>query len=174
MESKLIEIGGKVFLFKIGLKGLIYLSKYTNLDEDQNFYDILYAGLMAEQPDITREEIVELVSPEDIPRIKAAFQFTIPSNQTIEGWLRKGLGEIGLPLDTLYRMTPYELDVAYEGYLQRTELQANLIKLAICQANNHNTNTIQVAQSKGYSIGSLKEREETFKLLGIKEENNGI
>lgn len=95
----------------------------------------------------------------------------VPSNQTIEEWYKKGIGEIGLSLSDFYCLTPYELDLAYEGYLRRMELQANLTQLSILRAHSSEIKPIKIIQERDYSLGSLEEREKTFKLLGIKEEN---
>lgn len=98
----------------------------------------------------------------------------IPSTQMIEEWYKKGIGEIGLSLSTFYSLTPYELDLAYEGYMRRMELQANLTQLSMLNANNGTTKPIKIVQDKGYSLGSLKEREQVFKALHLKEETNEL
>ena len=98
----------------------------------------------------------------------------IPSNQAIEEWYKKGIGELGLSLSTFYCLTPYELDLAYEGYLRRQELQANLIKLAVFQAQQGQANLIKIIPEKECSLGSLAEREATFRLLNIQEEDDEL
>jgi hypothetical protein len=49
----------------------------------------------------------------------------------IEELYIKAIGEMGIALQDFYQMTPKEIDLAYEGYLRRKELEANLTKLAI-------------------------------------------
>lgn len=173
METVYLKLKGGTFLFKLGLKGLMYLSKVAYKDERTNFFDLLYAGLIANQPDIKREEVEDLVEPSEIDSILAMIdskKVVIPPSREIEGWFKKGLGEIGLPLDSLYCLTPYELDLAYEGYLRRRELEANLTKLAFLQATRGDTTPIQVIPTQEVHKGSLQEREEMFTQLGIKEE----
>lgn len=130
---------------------------------------------MTEQPDLKKEELINLVALDDIPRIKDILKTVfhrqdVPSKQQIEEWYKKGIGEIGLPLATFYCLTPYELDLAYEGYLRRMELQANLFKLSFLQAKKNNTDRISIIEDRGYNMGSIEERQETFKILGIMEE----
>lgn len=64
-------------------------------------------------------------------------------------------------------MSPEEIDLAYEGYLRRQELTANLTKLAFVEALNNNNKLIRLTENKGYIIGNDVEREETLKKLGI-------
>lgn len=130
---------------------------------------------MTEQPDLKKEELINLVALDEIPRIKDILKTVfhrqdVPSKQQIEEWYKKGIGEIGLPLTTFYCLTPYELDLAYEGYLRRMELQANLFKLSFLQAKKNNTDRISIIEDRGYNMGSIEERQETFKILGIMEE----
>lgn len=130
---------------------------------------------MTEQPDLKKEELIDLVALDEIPRIKDILKTVfhrqdVPSKQQIEEWYKKGIGEIGLPLTTFYCLTPYELDLAYEGYLRRMELQANLFKLSFLQAKKNNTDRISIIEDRGYNMGSIEERQETFKILGIMEE----
>lgn len=130
---------------------------------------------MTEQPDLKKEELIDLVALDEIPRIKDILKTVfhrqdVPSKQQIEEWYKKGIGEIGLPLATFYCLTPYELDLAYEGYLRRMELQANLFKLSFLQAKKNNTDRISIIEDRGYNMGSIEERQETFKILGIMEE----
>lgn len=130
---------------------------------------------MTEQPDLKKEELIDLVALDEIPRIEDILKTVfhrqdVPSKQQIEEWYKKGIGEIGLPLTTFYCLTPYELDLAYEGYLRRMELQANLFKLSFLQAKKNNTDRISIIEDRGYNMGSIEERQETFKILGIMEE----
>jgi len=66
----IIQLGNKTFELKFGLKGLIYLADSLRISEENSFYDILFAGLMTEQPDLKKEELINLVALDEIPRIK--------------------------------------------------------------------------------------------------------
>ena len=70
------------------------------------------------------------------------------------------------PTDFL-KMTPEEIDLAYEGYLRRQETTANLFKLAIAQILSNNNDLIRITEEKNYSIGTEEERQKTFEILGI-------
>lgn len=64
-------------------------------------------------------------------------------------------------------MTPEEINVAYEGYLRKKETEVNLTKLAIMEGISNNNQLIRLVEDKGYSIGNLEERENTFQALQI-------
>ena len=67
-------------------------------------------------------------------------------------------------------MTEEEIGLAYEGYLRRIETQANLTQIAIKNALQGQTKLIRLTEDLGYSVGSIEERENTFKKLNINEE----
>lgn len=67
-------------------------------------------------------------------------------------------------------MTEEEIGLAYEGYLRRIETQANLTQIAIKNALQGQTKLIRLTKDLGYSVGSIEERENTFKKLNINEE----
>ena len=64
-------------------------------------------------------------------------------------------------------MTAEEVELAYEGYLRRQELMANLTKLAFIEALGGNTAPISLVENKGYTIGDSQERTKIFKQLGV-------
>lgn len=76
---------------------------------------------------------------------------------------------MGLSLDDFGKMTEHELDIAYEGYLHKKELEANLIQLVLKQNRMNKDEIIKITEEPQCKEGSLQEREETFSLLGLKE-----
>lgn len=168
METFLIPYKeGELLTFCLGLKELIYLAKLSDINEVSES-DIIYAGIKREQPQFPYGEISSLTIPRELhDSIKA---IKLPTSETIEEWYKKGIGEIGLSLSTFYCLTPYELDLAYEGYLRRQEMQANLIKLAVLEAQKDNNNLIKIVPERKIFRGSLTERENIFKQLNIQEE----
>lgn len=89
----------------------------------------------------------------------------------IQKWYAVAVGEIGIPPTDFYNMTEEELEWAYTGYKQRQQDMVNLILLAIGRANTEHRNELfSFVENKGYDIGSLKDRNETFIALGIKED----
>ena len=89
----------------------------------------------------------------------------------IEKWYAVAVGEIGIPPTDFYGMTEDEIKWAYSGYKQRQQDMANLILLAVGRARTEHRNELfAFTENKNYEIGSLKDRENTFIALGIKEE----
>ena len=107
-----------------------------------------------------REEIIE-----EIKSVLAILIF--PSNDEVDEWYIRGIGEIGMPLSTFYCLTPYELDLAYQGYLRKMELAGNLNQLGVMRANNRNDEPISLVKDREVSQGSISERLATFANLGI-------
>lgn len=63
------------------------------------------------------------------------------------------------------------MEWAYEGYMKRIEDLANSFLLALNRSNTNNNNQLFVfTEKKGYDIGGIKERQTTFRNLGIKED----
>ena len=133
----------------------------------------MYCGLIACQPSIEFFSYSPKEKEDLLSSLNKVFSLDkVPTSQTIEDWYKKGIGEIGLSLTDFYCLTPYELDLAYEGYLRRMELQANLTRLSIIKAQGNDAQPIKIIKEKGYSLGSLKERAEVFERLNLKEETN--
>jgi hypothetical protein len=64
-------------------------------------------------------------------------------------------------------MTEEEITLAYEGYMKRQELTANLMLLALRKASNRAWSEIRLLEDKGYSIGTEEERLAVFANLKI-------
>ena len=86
---------------------------------------------------------------------------------SLQGLYSQAVGEMGIAPSQFWQMTAEEVELAYEGYLRRQELTANLTKLAFIEALGGNTTPISLVGNKGYTIGSSQERAETFKQLGV-------
>ena len=154
----------KIYEIKYGLKGLILLSENSNLlAEDFRF--VLYCGLISQQPNITFDEVDEILNECDLKDFVKPFIFLSPYE--IAGLYTKAIGEIGMTLADFYASTPDEIDLAYEGYLRRKETEANLTKLAIISSNDDNL--IRLTEDTGYVVGSVIERNEMFEKLNISE-----
>ena len=92
----------------------------------------------------------------------------------IEKWYAVAVGEIGIAPIDFYDMTEEELLWAYKGHRQNQEDLANIILLAIKRSQSPYKDELFKFIDDSYAIGSLKERNETFISLGIKEVyNNG-
>lgn len=71
-------------------------------------------------------------------------------------------------------MTPHEITLAYDGFLERMEIEGNVMLMAIRQQNVKKAKPIKlrVEDNEGKSDTSVKkstleERNKTFKALGI-------
>ena len=93
----------------------------------------------------------------------------------VSRWYSAIVGEVGISPTDFYNMTEDEAKWAYEGYRQRQQDLANLILLAVNRANGaHKNDLFKFVEDKGYSIGKLEDRQRTFTILGIEEdEANG-
>lgn len=86
---------------------------------------------------------------------------------SLQGLYLQAVGEMGIAPSQFWQMTAEEVELAYEGYLRRQELTANLTKLAFIEALGGDTTPISLVGNKGYTIGNSQERAETFKQLGV-------
>jgi hypothetical protein len=169
----IIRTPQKYFEVKFGLKGLSLLAQNLNLCEELNTEFILYCGLISQHPDITNEEIALVKTAVDegnlMPGIMSAIPLPFTSFSKIGGLYTKAVGEMGIAPADFFKMTPKEVEDAYEGYLTRKEMEANLTKLAVGQALKNIKDPIYLKEDKGYRGGSIKERQEIFNKLGIIE-----
>lgn len=178
MNSQTVEINGKMFEFKFGLKAIIELNKISNLNTDEHLDEILYWGFFLSNPQITLEEIRNLDASfkqylsSKLNLLKAIKVF--PSLGKVEEWYARAIGEMGISLDTFYQMDFYELELAYQGYLRKMELMANLNQLGHLRANNNSDKVIKITEEREITRGSLEERKQVFARLGILEDSNGI
>lgn len=155
----------KIYELKFGLKGLILLREKSNLVMTEDLEFLVYCGLISSQPDITFQEVHEIIEECDLS------SFSQPPNLLsifeIEELYAKAVGEIGMAPSDFFSATPEEINLAYEGYLHRKETEANLTKLALITCDNEDL--IRLTEDLGYSIGNLSERDKIFKELNIRE-----
>lgn len=124
---------------------------------------ILYCGLVGKQPNITFQEIDEIINECDLSHLNISHNILSP-NEVDELYI-KAVGEMGIALNDFFSMSPGEIDLAYEGYLRKKETEANLTKIAIMTSQNDEL--IRLTEDKGYVVGSETERKEMFKILNI-------
>lgn len=155
----------QLFQTKFGLKGLILLRENSNNIVNEDLPFLIYCGLISLQPQVTFEDIDEIIKTNDTSNFqRPSF---LPTQLEIQELYTKAVGEIGIAPQDFYTMTPEEINVAYEGYLRKKETEVNLIKLAVMEGINNNNQLIRLTEDKGYSIGNLEERENTFQALQI-------
>ena len=172
-NKMIINFNGRKLMFEFGLSGLIYLSK--NSYSNENLIEVLYYGLIRKHPYLTSEDLTLIsqnLSDEDKQAIKSLIT-EVPSisDKEIAGWYQQMVGEVGVSPNDFYKMTPEEMDLIYEGYITRKENDANIFLLAL-RAFKNNEKEILLKEERGYEIGSIEERNQTFKQLNIKEDTN--
>lgn len=158
----------KIFQTKFGLNSLILLKENLNKIVGDDLPFQVYCGLITLQPDVTFKEVSQIIEKYNLNDFSLPEH--LPTLTEVEGLYTKIVGEVGIAPSDFWKMTIEEANSAYEGYLQRKELEANLIKLAIAESNEGNTDLIRLTEDKGYVIGNLEEREQTFRKLKIGEE----
>ena len=155
----------KIYELKFGLKGLVLLSENLDILATEKLKFLLYCGLVSQQPDITFQEIQEIIDQCDLSFLE---QPKVISRYEIQELYTKAVGEIGIAPTDFYTMTIEEIDLAYEGYLRKKETEANLYKIALMTAGSDEL--IRLTKDKGYNVGNIKEREEFFEKLQIRGE----
>ena len=167
----IISIRDKSYIFEFGLIGLMMLRDSIKINVENNFLSVLYCGLIKYQPNITMEEVNQIFQELDEETklsliSNAKTQIPITEMEVAELY-RKAVGEVGIQPSDFYSMSRDEIEWAYEGYLRKKESEANLCVTAIKWAQSRTPDLIRLTEDKGYEIGSIKEREDTFKNLGI-------
>ncbi len=160
-----LKTNQKVYEVSFGLKALILYHNYSNQfvgHDHQRF--LLYCGLITKHPDITFDEVNRIISQCDLTGL---MEPPYISPYSLQGLYTKAVGEMGIAPTDFYQMTQEEIEWAYEGYLRRMEINANLTKTAIAEVLSNNNELIRLTEDQGYSIGTETERNATFKFLGI-------
>lgn len=157
-------------LFEFGFKGLILLNEKTdNNGKDFSFW--LYCGLIKHQPWLTYKDCVKIDETMEPETRKSLLEY-INQNYSPFSQLEmaelysQAVGQVGVQPCCFYQMTREEVNLAYEGFIRRKQLEANLGVLAI-NTSKGNYEPIRIIDDKEYEIGNLKERQETFQALGI-------
>lgn len=169
----ILSKNGTLYSFRFGLKGLIMLNDLLYLNEDRKIL-IYYSGFITDQPNITLQEVKSLLkecSEFEINLLDNYIDknFSFKSPLEIEELYTKTVGEMGIAPSDFYSMTLSDINLAYEGYLERIEVLGNIYLLAL-QMKNQNKASIHLREDRGYEIGNLIERKRVFQDLGIQED----
>lgn len=166
----IVYLGEEPLLFEFGFKGLILLNEnLRNYDKDDLSFK-LYCGLLKHQPWIKFQDCKQIEAAMDDQLKEQLLQYinlysSSFSHLEVVELYSLAVGEIGIQPDCFYSMTKEEVNQAYDGYIRRKQLEANLGVLAINTSKNYQP--IRLIDDKEYEIGNEKERMETFKILGI-------
>ena len=118
--------------------------------------DILISSILKKMPYYKKSEVLTLVS-----------SINIPSLEKIKDLYQKSVGEMNISSADFFDMTEDEIEDAYNGYLRRKELEANLVLLALNKSLANDTKPIKIAKEKNYIIDSLEERKQTFDSFNV-------
>ena len=145
------------------------LNEKPNLNVEENADFILYCALLSNEPPITLNDLRDLniSAGERVQLARELLAKPQPTNEKIKDLYSQAVGEVGISPNDVWFMTEEEINSAYEGYLHRQEMFANLTLLALHKAQNGSWNNIKILEDRGYSIGTKAERERVFSTLGI-------
>lgn len=147
------------------------LNETTNLDVENDADLIIYYGLFSSEPGMTLENLrgLDIPAGEKISLARKIMDYNHPTNEKIKDLYSQAVGEIGISPSDFWTMTEEEVLIAYEGYMRRMEATANLTLLAVHKALKDDTNCIELLEDKGYTVGSIEERDRVFSNLNIQE-----
>lgn len=155
-----IRTQNKIYQVKFGLMGLILLAENPDIVAiDKEFS--LYCGLISSHPDITLDEVRNIIATCDLSSLQLP---NILSIYEIRELYTRAVGEMGITPTDFYKMTPEEIGDAYEGYLRKQETKASLMKIAFLDPDY---DLIRLTEDRGYEVGNLQERNEWFKNLNV-------
>lgn len=162
-----MKIMNKNIPLKIGLKGSMLLNEIANSNVEENTDLILHYTLLSNQPLVVLDYLRDLPAGK---RTEIAYEILNeprPSNEKIKELYAQAVGEVGINPDAFWNMTEEEVNLAYEGYIHRQELQVNLMQLAMFNALAGSKKPISLIENKGYRVGNINERNQCFQKLGI-------
>lgn len=143
------------------------LNGKPNLNVEENADFILYCALLSNEPRITLNDLRDIPAGQRVQLARELLAEPRPTNEKINDLYLQAVGEVGVSPNDVWSMTEEEIDLAYEGYIHKQELSANLILLVLHKAQNKSWNNIQLLEDRGYSVGTEAERLEVFSNLGI-------
>lgn len=143
------------------------LNGKPNLNVEENSDFILYCALLSNEPRITLNDLRDIPAGQRVQLARELLAEPRPTNEKINDLYLQAVGEIGISPNDAWSMTEEEIDLAYEGYIHKQELQANLVLLALHKAQNKSWSNIKILEDRGYSIGAEEERKKVFSNLGI-------
>lgn len=164
----IIEFKGQNYIFEIGLNVLMCLQQLTNYSVETSLPILVKMGLEKYQPQISLDEVKEMLLDSQIrTTLNCLLTQNALSQVELEELYMKAVGEIGIQPSEFYHMTVADIELAYEGYLRKKEIEANLQVTSINWAKSQSPELIRITEEREYEIGSLKERNEVFKNLKI-------
>lgn len=143
------------------------LNGKPNLNVEENADFILYCALLSNEPRITLNDLRDIPAGQRVQLARELLAEPRPTNEKINDLYLQAVGEVGISPNDVWSMTEEEIDLAYEGYAHRQEMNTNLLLIALHQYKNNSWNKIKLVEDRGYNIGTQEERMKVFTNLGI-------
>lgn len=176
---KFIEIDNNIYMLSFGTKSLMLLSqKLNNNSQDLiNFEFFLSLGdsvkTIEESNLLLKKAICQHGSStienllKDTLNDSCGGVYTAFSQEDFKVLYIKAVGEIGLSISDFYQMSPKEIELAYQGYINKKQLEANAFLIALKKSQDENSDLFSFTQESEVNQSDLEEREKTFMILGI-------
>lgn len=173
---RIVIINNKPYVLKFGLKALMILEEFLfkNRDDKEKLSQLQFF-LAIENNNVSYEESIELfqLCPNIVNILDEMYAeynkslTHISLFQQIEELYKKAVGEMGIAPHIFYEMTPHEIELAYEGFLNRQITEANLQIIAQRKSRDKDAELLTLHKPMQIQQATEEEREETFSKLGI-------
>lgn len=182
MIERIVMIRNKIYPLKFGINSLIVLEEKLNLDEQETRR--LHFFLAIKDNNVSYEESLELLNElqetvdidhllSQVLDVSLGAQSNDPAirespalSTQVEELYQKAVGELGIAPQIFYTMTPHEVTLAYQGYLDKKLLEANLQIIAGRKVSDSKATMISL-QGDGVQLSTIAKRNETFDALDI-------
>lgn len=164
MTQMEIEIDGKTYWLKIGPKSIMYLRQFPEYNEEDVFAAsiITLHNMSITEAKCLYQQAASFCYTTYQPLFEQVISFL---SMDLRDLYRRAVGEIGISPASFFQMSIEEIELAYEGYLRRQELSANMMKAAVLQALSGDKSTISIAPKPEYGLGTIQEYNNTFSRL---------
>ena len=177
--EKFIRIKNRIYTLKFGIKSLMLLEEFSNHIGEQESVKLKFF-LAIKNNHISyhksNELLKQLITEKGMDYIEKILSETLelslkeyqPSDLFlhIEGLYRKAVGEMGIAPQIFYEMSPAEIDIAYQGYIDRQQMAANCALIAMRKAKDSKATLINLL-NEDWAQSTIAKRNETFTALGI-------
>lgn len=182
MTERIVMINNKIYSLKFGIKSLIVLAENSSLSEREMRRLQFFLAIQNNQ--VSYEESLELLKELekniDVDSLLSqvldislgahssgsAIRQSPALSEQVEELYQKAVGELGIAPQIFYTMTPHEVTLAYQGYLDKKLLEANLQIIAGRKVGDSKATMISL-HGDGVQLSTIAKRNETFDALGI-------
>lgn len=178
--ERFINVNNKIYSLKFGTKCLIKLQEFLNhISEERELINLKFF-LAIEGNRITYDEAMSvlniLIDERGIDYVQKLLSEVLELSTdidinnlclSIEELYRKAVGEMGIAPQIFYEMSPREINIAYQGYLDKKELEANCMLIALRKFQDNKATLISLLDKEGWEESTIEKRNEVFDALGI-------